>query len=701
MIFRTLEIKDFLVFRGHNRIAFPATKDGETSLVLVFAANNAGKTTVIKALRFLLYGDKPAGDILNLASVAEIAPGKVLEGWVGATVIVGDKTYTFRRRLRGIKGPGGAIRLDESVLEQVIHERKGDEYVPDEGSVNRLLTSLVPEALFDFFYFQGETLAEKLMHRSPDHSLGEALGSLLKQDKWQQAAEAAAVIRAKVFKEMQELTVANRAYSEKLQLVEGLREKVYESEKQSKAFEEEYKKATADYEELSQRILEISSGKSFEQVARKLAIAQSEADSATRAIAQIEAEMATTVSASRGVPFLSGAYPVGKEILETMRRDNLLPADVADGFLQRLLDQGLCLCGRHLNGEDNSKARTMVEEYRSRALSADVNAGLMDLLNLLDEKVQRSFHRASDDTVATAAKLIRSRKSSLVKKKEVESLAASLGEQLRNSNHAEVKALQLEQDAAVRRREKAMQDRRTADSVLTQRKNMLRTAKEDLAQQGGQKFGPQFEKLKKAHQRSDELVRLIETSLQMLKTSFHTILQHNVSLLYDSVVTDGSKARVSATSLLPAIEQAGSVVHNIGGGQRQLLVLAHIVSLARLRQQLHDELADLGIHLGRLDDQSFFLDSVFAPADQHYAECIAEFLPGKARQVVVLLASQQWQPWVAKHLEPNASRVIRCVLTSPNPPESSRISYGGKDVVLYKKCDAKQLAYSQMEEMAP
>ena len=699
MIFRTLEIKDFLVFRGTNRMNMPAVKEGQTSLILVFAANNAGKTTIIKALRFLLYGHLPHGDVLNLATVAETAAGKEIEGWVGATVIVGEKSYTFRRRLRATKGAGGRMRVEDPILEQIAHERKGDEYIPDEGNVGRLLTSLVPEALFDFFYFQGETLAEKLMQHSSHASIGEALESLLHHDKWRLAASAVAAVRAKVFKEMQELTVVNRAYSEKLQLIAELQEKVDDSERQSKALDEEYKRASAEYEELSRRILEISSGKSFEQVARKLAAAQGEADNQRRTIAQMEADMASIIGTSRGVPFLKGAFGIGKDVLETMRRENLLPADIADGFLLRLLEQHRCLCGRPLDEENDVHARSMVEEYRSRALSADVNTGLMELLNQLDEKVQRSFHKTSEDIVNRAATLLRSRKTALVKLKESESLAASLADQLRNSNHVEVQRLQVQQNTAVHQREKSLQDRRTSDGFLAQRKNMLRTAQEELAKQGSNKFGPQFERLKQVHHRADELAKLIDTSLVSLKTSFHTILRHNVSLLYDAVVTDGSKAKVDANSLLPAIEQGGLVVQNIGGGQRQLLVLAHIVSLARLRQQLHDELASLGIHMGRLDDQSFFLDSVFAPADQHYAECIAQFLPGKARQIVVLLASQQWQPWVARHIEPQTTKVFKCVLTSPNPPESSRIEYQKHPVVLYEKCAATQIAYSTMQEV--
>ena len=700
MIFRTLEIKDFLVFRGLNRMQMPVVSDGQSSMILIFAANNAGKTTVIKALKFLLYGQIPSGDVINLATVSDTKVGNKVEAWVGATVVVGDKSYTFRRCLRGTKVAAGNLRIEKPVLDQISHERKGDAYiVPDEDHINRLLTSLVPEALFDFFYFQGETLAEKLMQRTAHVSIGDALASLLHHDKWKLAGSEVAIVRDKVGKEMQELTAMNHEYSQKFQLISDLQVKVEQSEKRLSTLDEEYKLAAAEYEESSKNILEVSSGKSFEQVARKLATAQGEVENLRRRIAQIEMEMASLVGTSHGLPFLKNAFIIGKEILETMRKDNLLPADIADGFLQRLLDQNLCLCGRPLTNEHDGHSRAIVEEYRSRALSSDVNTGLMDLLNQLDDKVQRSFYKTSEAIASHASSSLRERKVALVKLAEAESLAASLGEELRNSNHTEVQRLQNQQNDAVRRREKTMQERRTADGFLNQQKALLRSAREELSRLGSNKFGPQFEKLKRVHNCAGDLAKLIDDSLSSLKKSFHTILRDNVSALYDEVVTDGSKARVDSNSLLPAIEQNGVIVQNIGGGQRQLLVLAHIVSLARLRQQLHNELAEFGIHMGRLDDQSFFLDSVFAPADQHYAECIAQFLPGKARQIIVLVASQQWQPWIARRLEPHTTKVFKFVLTSPNPPESSRIEYQNRAVVLYEKCPATQSAYSTIQEV--
>ncbi len=65
----------------------------------------------------------------------------------------------------------------------------------------------------------------------------------------------------------------------------------------------------------------------------------------------------------------------------------------------------------------------------------------------------------------------------------------------------------------------------------------------------------------------------------------------------------------------------------------------------------------LGIGFGRVDDQSFFLDSPFNHVTEHYAHAIAKFLDGNARQVVLLLARQQWN-LVRSIIEPAAAQIL-------------------------------------------
>ena len=195
---------------------------------------------------------------------------------------------------------------------------------------------------------------------------------------------------------------------------------------------------------------------------------------------------------------------------------------------------------------------------------------------------------------------------------------------------------------------------------------------------------------------------MIEQSLDHLKNSFYEVLQESARKYYDPNVTDSSKAFIDPNSLLPLIKRNGEVLHTLGGGQRQLLVLAHIISLAELRRNLHAQLDAIGIMTGKLDDQSFFLDSVFAPCDEVYAGIVAKFLPGKARQMLLLVASQQWHEAIRRGIEPEVDRAYCFKLHTPNPERQLKeyeVSFKKRRFSLLAKLPAAQEAYSTIEEV--
>ena len=69
--------------------------------------------------------------------------------------------------------------------------------------------------------------------------------------------------------------------------------------------------------------------------------------------------------------------------------------------------------------------------------------------------------------------------------------------------------------------------------------------------------------------------------------------------------------------------------------------------------------AGLGVRL--LGDQSFVLDSPFTSADPNFMKAFAEFLPGKAPQMLLLLAKQNWPDSVRETLALHISRVGRAI----------------------------------------
>ena len=159
---------------------------------------------------------------------------------------------------------------------------------------------------------------------------------------------------------------------------------------------------------------------------------------------------------------------------------------------------------------------------------------------------------------------------------------------------------------------------------------------------------------------------MLEAGLTGLKSSLHEPLEYTIRDLYDPVAKDGSKARISPSTLLPYIEKNGKRATSLGGGQKQVLCLAYIIALAQLRKSLHEALRSAGVMVPAADDQAFVMDSIFGQCEPEYQEAICKFLPGQTGQILFLLAGQQWTETVKHALEKNIDLLFGFEYHSPN-----------------------------------
>jgi hypothetical protein len=468
MLFRELTFKDFLVFKGENRIVFPPPAANKSSLILVLAPNHGGKTSVIRALEFLFYGrlrrEMPDSShlLINTNLYRAIKPGTTVEGWVQAKIEIDGHTRTIRRRVEATRTGAASFRT-RIFLEETVQTARGDRFDEDQGTIQRTLERLVPESLFDYFYFQGETLAQQLIQGNGNEAIHEGLAALLHQDKWEEAIATVDQVRRRLSSELQNLAAAKRT------------------------------------------------------------------------------------------------------------------------------------------------------------LEVDLNSGLLTLLNQLERNTRSNFHSRLASLQKEAEELLRERDDNIVAQHDISEAIKDLEAKRAKSN---IEAI-VEQQAKQRKAADSMKAARGKQEELKMQLRNLefreKQVKRELDEMGRRGAGPQLQKLHAMRERANELQNLIEKSLSQLKSSFHTMLQRSVRKYYDNNVSDGSKAIIDPKTLLPSIRKNGELLLALGGGQRQMLALAHIISLAELRRDLHAELDELGIKTGKLDDQSFFLDSIFAPCDRVYA----------------------------------------------------------------------------------
>lgn len=641
MIINELRFSDFLVFSREQLLEFPT--EAESNVIILLAPNNTGKTNVIRALKFLFYGHLPdcteatAYRLINERARARARTGTELAGWVEAAFELDGESFRVRRSVKTRKLGKDQWFAPEITFRKVRRDRE-IRLEPDKDKImeTRMRTA-VPEALFDAFYFKGEPLDGKLL--GGVRAIRESLQSFLHEDQWEEAERAAEEVRRGYTREIEKLTERHKEYNALLSREEAFRGHALKQQEELKRLKLELEAAAARFDELTTKLQELGPAGDSEKVVQEFRQSRDALEKAKRSRERADGDIRRLVGSSKGIPFLLGAIPTARRLLKEMQEDNILPADISAPFVDRVLKAKQCICGC----EHTDETRAAWLKYRERTLSADLNRGLTDLLNAVQEDTPQSYQRFSEQLAAEIEQAIETRGRHLQEAALFETKCKELEQRLAASPVEAIRAVtaELRKASDAKQRLQGEIGRLETDLGLTQKNLANLKPQLEKAKPGGE-VARKEKILQKGRTRAEKLRLLIQESRELMTKSFHAILQRSVSEYYDQAVYDGSRARISRASLLPAIETNGEIHGNLGGGQSQLLALAYIVSLSRLRKSLHAQMVGLGIGLGKLDDQSFFLDSPFNQMTEHYAHAIARFLDGNARQVVLLLARQQW-----------------------------------------------------------
>jgi DNA sulfur modification protein DndD len=669
MTIKTLGFRNFLRFFEQSELNLEGSSSGDSSLTLALAPNDAGKTSVMRGLEFLFYGEvEGKGGESTLADLVNneafrLAKGKSVNGFVEAILQSGGHTIAVRREISAGSGSSNQRRLVSHSLLHLVGPEGREKWVPDhDGVIAHQLQRLVPRSLFDYFFFKGEELANALIEKQ-DPQIKEGLAELLHEDDWEVAISDLEALIRKLNLECKEASGKDDVLEAAVESFTMAEERESKLKKDLERAEKQYQLAEEDVGNLTRRISE-SVGKVDEAAAKQLAKTQAALRDHNQRLDAAEQGLLSGIGATRGLPFLKQAFHPVREILGDLREKNLLPADVSEGFIGRVLEKGVCMCGCELS--KGSKHRDAVEKFRAYSLSAELNNDLFNLYNLLEADSAKGFENDIEQSLKSLDKSVEfmADERSTIKKLETEEQA--LKARVDEAAQKRCNDLLMEQHKAIRHQtdQRAnVQEIRMRLQGATNQKEQLRKELNSARLKTKNKGN---EKVFAVRDLASSVLEVLEAGLQGLKGSLHEPLERTVSDLYDPVTKDGSEAKISPSTLLPYIQKAGKRATFLGGGQKQVLCLSYIIALAQLRRDLNDSLRAMKIMVPKADDQIFVMDSIFGQCEPEYQEAICKFLPRKSGQTLLLLARQQWSETVRANLETQVSSLFGFEYHSPN-----------------------------------
>lgn len=675
MLIREITIENFLTLHGKQAVKFPQTKGPSVSVLL--GPNNSGKSSFVKALQFLLHSRLPGCDgdeelawrLVNNRHKQEAGVGQTLQCRVTATFAYGDAELTIRRSVETKRtGPGSTAFAPATVVFSYLQTTStSSKFVADEtGVIQRKISQLCPDTLLEAFFFSGEPLNGRLL--GGVKNVRESLEEYLSIRDWKQAADSARAISNAYTREMASFASSSKELEQIITQEGKHQEKINQLKAEQNKIEEQLEEVTQFLEEKQTAILGIANQTELREAVRKRNELKEDLETCRKKAQIALNSICEAVGSSLGLPLLLPHASKAQEILKHLTEENILPADLSSGFVDRVLRQQSCICGTKHTDETKSAWTA----YLQKTLRADVGTKLASLGARLNPDAPNCIQDACQEIATQLDSAIVSAEKANSDEYEMKAQIAELDEKIQASPTEELSRLERERRALDKQCDDYKDSlKRIADDLRVAENEMKRKKSERDRIAVPKDIQKKIQQLEARRKTAADLADLIDRSIAVLRHQFQEGLQQTMQDLYTDVVTDRTQATIDQRSLLPHVVKDGKTETNLGGGQSQLLGLAYIVAIAKLRSALHKQMGDFGIRLGVIGQQSFVLDCPFSGMTERYASAAIEALCRAAEQAVFLLHREQWD--LAKpHLEKKAAKAWGVRLHAPDDAIKSR-----------------------------
>lgn len=617
MILKKLTLRNFRQFYGEQDLVF-ATDEGK-NVTLIHAENGVGKTAILNAILWCFY-EKTTSHFLQ--------PDKLLSHEAQR-----DRTKEFQV---------GVLFEHEGDEYSVVrgHDHAGRPYfrahqIDSNGSYRPLthpesfVNSVVPAEMANYFFFDGEHIGT-ITHQEIGEAIRNILGFSLAREAIRDLEKIKQDIDKDLAQQSKDAQVEDwQAQKERaLTVGESLDEKKRQGESRLSVIERdladieaalrdapltsELQRQRDDYNAL-RRTEEARLSASYLELHRWLE---------RYSIAVVGRELA-----SEALLFINEGAVKGR-----------IPSPYNEQFVQDLLEAQKCICGRELTS--GSKEFAAVQSLLRTAATAVVNDRLQKARSSITECQLHS--KDARDQLKLVQQRIAECQSKLAR---LEGSLREIGDKLRGVDEAEVAALEHKRDAALREQKQ----RQTELGSWNEKLDTNRRAIEDLTARIESAIRRQSHTrvLQKKSQFVASLIKDLQTILDRSEKAAKGALRKDLSGIIERVARRAYEIELDDDFRL-ALLKDGKVVAE-GTGEKQLKSLAFISSLIRyaeLRAKQKNEVLVAGAIA------PFVIDSPFGHLDRTYRTSTSQFIPERARQVVFLLSSSQWNGVVEETLHP-------------------------------------------------
>lgn len=640
MIFERLVLENFRQFKGRQELIFSDFK--KKNLTIVHAENGFGKTTILKALLWGLYGrpglmggdgkpddfEKPDRIIHEGLARSTRDPNEII-----ATVEISfkhdDERYILTRTL------SLAQQKNNPKQTKLTLEVMKDGQTRNCALPQKRIESIIPDGIRKFLFFNGERINYLAMEENSEQiteAIHQMLGIRLLKTTIDDLKHAN--VRGKLRAEQKDSTC-----EEKVELIE----KVTTLEDQIRKYEDSKQQINDNIKATSDEIKAVDHNLAANREARELQakrIRLKKQGDEFKERLKIVLQRLSKILATEGYTlFTANIIERGQEIIGKLRSDGKIPARVLNTFLQELLDNKKCICKRSL--EEGTEERNAVISLLNFAADQDFN----NAVGALDNAMGR-IRGSIKQTEGQLQQLNIDRLSLIEKIRECDEEIENIHQLLGNKKDEEVQNLE-------EKRQKLELDQRSQSEKvgsLSEKILTLIESKENIETQIRQ-IEDKEENAARAQRRVnavEDCINILQGILDAETEDLRPLLNKEIDRHFRKIMTKDYWVKLTKDYTLKIMKHVVSntvedenfeIDAALSTGERtvtSLVFIASLLSLARRRSEIPTILKGLsGAEFPAAIDSPFGSLSIFRSG-------VAQYFPELAPQVLLLVSPEQY-----------------------------------------------------------
>ena len=651
MKFDTLILKNFRQYYGEQKIVFSKSKD--LNITIIHGENGSGKTALLNAFLWVLYGKVNLPDpekIVNERAITETDVGEKVEVMGTLTFEHDGREYTLRRRqvVRKWSDTDFNIEKREEDFQLNYIDATGKTIGP--GNPQEVINQILPPILSSLFFFHGEDI-DRLSKEENSKEIQEDIRNIMGLTILERSILHLGHVAKRFENEMEKY--GGEELKELIEKKKKLEEEYSELEIERDTSYKNLDALRGEKREVDEKFKKLEKAKERAEMRERL---ESELKDTKSSISEINEQMKILCGEKAYLALISEPFAITQKILEEKREKGEIPTSIKKQFVDDLLNIHICICGRELI--EGTEPFEMVRKWKEKAGSIGLEGRAAVMTSAIKEFPQKRGRFVRELKMA-----LHQRDSLFGHKKELEERISEIGKGF-EKDEEEIKELEEKR----RKIEKEMDD---TNQKIGSNRNKIEEKNKDIDD-----LEEKIEKtkIKQAKglvaQKRFIVCKKAQEYLEKLFSNFAKIVRERVQTkvgnLYSEFVHKPYWAHITDDYELKILKKVGPYTEPVGmsTGERQIASLAFIGGLVNIARERYEEKKDAIYFKGGL--YPIIMDSPFGYLDKEYRKAVSEGIPKLAEQVIVLVTDTQWEGDVERAMKGRAGTIYQLKYYDPS-----------------------------------